>query len=506
MPHHTLRPRQAKIIATLGPSSSDVATIERMALAGADVFRLNFSHGSHAGHAQRLQAIRKVEATLGRPLCVLVDLQGPKLRIGHFEGGCVVLHEGASFRLDSRTELPGGPGRVALPHPEVFDALRPGVDLLLDDGRIRLTVQAVGPGQADTVVVAGGTLSDRKGVNVPGVALPLSAMTPKDHEDLTFALPLGVDWVALSFVQRAEDVALAKALIAGRAGVIAKLEKPAAIEELDAIIEASDAVMVARGDLGVELPAEQVPGLQKRIVKRCRHAGKPVIVATQMLESMVAAPVLTRAEASDVATAIYDGADAVMLSAESASGRFPVEAVAMMNRIIMQTEADPAYRAAIDASHTPPPAHSANAIGWAARTVAGLLDVSGVVAYTSSGASALRVARERPLAPILGLTPQVQTAHRLCLAWGVQPKVSPDIRSVQEMTELALHTVAALQPTPTGQAVVIVAGMPFGVPGSTNLLRIARTDDRSPRANPGDLEPVVNDGLPADPDLVRTTA
>lgn len=395
----------AKIVATLGPASADRATIEALVRAGADVFRLNFSHGTHADHQQRLDLIRSIEADIGRPIGVLLDLQGPKLRVGTFAGGPVKLIEGAAFRLDLERDKPGDVTRAPLPHPEIFAALKSGAELLLDDGRLRLKVEKCGGDFAETTVVNGGMLSDRKGVNVPGVVLPLSAMTAKDRADLDFGLTLGIDWIALSFVQRAADIVEAQSIIKGRAGIVAKLEKPAAIECLDEILAVTDAVMVARGDLGVEMPAEQVPAIQKRIVRECRKLGKPVIVATQMLESMVSAPVPTRAEASDVATAIYDGADAVMLSAESASGKFPVEAVAMMDRIIAQTEADPHYRDAIDASHTQPAANTPDAIGWAARSVAGLLDVATMVAYTSSGSSALRMARERPRAPIIGMTP-----------------------------------------------------------------------------------------------------
>jgi len=470
------RPCNAKIVATLGPASADRATIEALVRAGADVFRLNFSHGTHADHKQRLDLIRSIESDIGRPIGVLLDLQGPKLRVGTFANGPVRLVEGASFRLDLDRTTPGDATRAPMPHPEIFAALKEGSELLLDDGRLRLVVEKAGRDFAETRVVNGGMLSERKGVNVPGVVLPLSAMTDKDRADLDFGLTLGIDWIALSFVQRAADIIEAKALIRGRAGIVAKLEKPAAIECLDEILDETDAVMVARGDLGVEMPAEQVPAIQKRIVRACRQRGLPVIVATQMLESMVGAPVPTRAEASDVATAIYDGADAVMLSAESASGKFPVESVAMMDRIIAQTEADPHYRDAIEASHTPPAANTADAIGWAARSVAGLLHVAAMVAYTSSGTSALRMARERPRAPIIGMTPKSETARRLALVWGVNPVVCKDVTSVADMTELAVETAVKLQFAQAGQTLVIAAGMPFGTSGTTNLLRIAQID------------------------------
>ena len=464
----------AKIVATLGPASADRSTIEAMVHAGADVFRLNFSHGTHADHKARLDVIRAIESEVGRPIGVLLDLQGPKLRVGTFASGPVQIAEGAPFRLDLERDKPGDATRVSLPHPEIFEALAEGAELLIDDGRLRLKVETLGPGFAQTRVMNGGVLSDRKGVNVPGVVLPLSALTQKDRADLDYGLTLGVDWIALSFVQRAEDIVEVKNIVQGRAGIVAKIEKPAAIDCLDAILAETDAVMVARGDLGVEMPAEHVPALQKRIVRACRRLGKPVIVATQMLESMVSAPVPTRAEASDVATAIYDGADAVMLSAESASGKYPVEAVAMMDRIVAQTEADPQYREGLDASHTRPGANTPDAISWAARSVAGLLDVAAMVAYTNSGSSALRMARERPRAPIIGMTPRRATARRLSLVWGVNAVLCHEVASVSEMTEVAVETVRKRGFAQPGQTIVIAAGMPFGSSGTTNLLHIAR--------------------------------
>lgn len=468
------RHRKAKIVATVGPASTDAGTLEAMFRAGADVFRLNFSHGTHEDHRKRLSILRGLEHTLGRPIGILLDLQGPKLRIGSFADGPVKLEKGAAFRLDLNAARPGDCERVALPHPEIFAALETGTRLLLDDGRIELQVERFAEDHADTTVINGGLLSDRKGVNVPGVVLPMSALTEKDRKDLAFGLELGVDWIALSFVQRAEDIRELQEIVKGRAGIIAKLEKPAAVTQLDAIVDAADAVMVARGDLGVEMPAEQVPAIQKRIVRICRRLGKPVIVATQMLESMVAAPVPTRAEASDVATAVYDGADAVMLSAESASGKYPLEAVTMMNNIIEQTEADPYYAESIQATQSPARAEIADAIGLALRNVADLLDLAATVAYTSSGHSALRIARERPQAPIIGMTPKLATARRLSLVWGVHAVLTHDVASVSEMTEFACATACRESLAQPGQTIVIAAGMPFGTAGTTNLLRIAR--------------------------------
>jgi len=473
------RTRNAKIVATLGPASNDRAAIAALFRAGADVFRFNFSHGSHDDHKRRLDLVRDIENETGRPIAVLADLQGPKLRIGSFTDGPIVLAEGASFTLDLDAGRPGDVHRVAMPHEEIFAALRVGTPLLLDDGRIRLEVLHCDASHAETRVVNGGALSDRKGVNVPGVVLPMSALTQKDRADLDFALAQGVDWVALSFVQRPADIVEIARIVNGRAGIVAKLEKPAAIDMLDAIVDVADAIMVARGDLGVEMPAEQVPSIQKRIVRACRRAGKPVIVATQMLESMTAAPVPTRAEASDVATAIYDGADAVMLSAESASGRYPLEAVAIMNRIIEQTEADPYYREVLDTSHTEPQPTAADAIGYAVRQATALLGAAATVAYTSSGFSAIRMSRERPKAPIIGMTPSMATARRLALVWGVHPVCCEEVERVGQMSTLACKTVMEQGFGRAGQFIVISAGLPFRESGTTNLMRVVELKDRA---------------------------
>lgn len=467
------RERSARILATLGPASSTRERIRALAEAGADVFRLNFSHGSHEDHAERYRLIRAVEAELGRPIGVLMDLQGPKLRVGRFAEGKVALVPGAPFRLDL-DPTPGDARRANLPHPEIFAALEAGTALLLDDGKLRLRVDACGTDFADTTVLVGGTLSDRKGVNVPGVLLPISPLTAKDRADLDFGLALGVDWVALSFVQRPEDIREARELVGDRAWIMAKLEKPAAIDALEPIIALADGVMVARGDLGVELPPQQVPVLQRRIVRAARAAGRPVVVATQMLESMISSPVPTRAEASDVATAIYDGADAVMLSAESASGQYPVEAVSIMHGIVCEVERDPAWRAGLEASHTPAAANTPDAICCALRRVAGLLEPAATVAYTSSGFSALRASRERPVAPILALTPQPATARRLALVWGVHALPFEEVHDVAEMVEHAARAVQNLGFGSAGDAVVVIAGLPFGQRGSTNLLHVAR--------------------------------
>jgi pyruvate kinase len=470
------RTRNAKIVATLGPASSHPDVVRDLFLAGVDVFRLNFSHGSAADHRERFAVLRALERATGRPVGILADLQGPKLRVGTFADGPVTLAEGAPFRLDL-DPTPGNALRAGLPHPEIFAALVPGAELLLDDGKLRLVVQSCGADFAETRVAVGGKLSERKGVNVPGVVLPITALTAKDRRDLDLALELGADWIALSFVQRPEDVSEARAIIGDRALIVSKLEKPSAVERLDEIVALSDAVMVARGDLGVELPAERVPGIQKGIVRCCRRLGRPVIVATQMLESMIDSPVPTRAEASDVATAVYDGADAVMLSAESASGKHPLEAVAMMNRIIEQTESDPLYRQLVDASHTaavPGQVDVAEAVCCAMRRAVALLQAAAIVCYTRSGYTSLRAARERPDAPVLSLTPNIATARRLALAWGVHSVHIEDVADVRQMTAIACEVAKRERFAQAGQTIVAIAGMPFGEAGTTNLLRIAQ--------------------------------
>lgn len=467
------RERKAKIVATLGPASSTEAEILSLIKAGADVFRLNFSHGSDTDHAARYAVIRKLEADLDYPIGIVADLQGPKLRIGTFAKGSTKLSSGQSFRLDL-DPTPGDSQRVPLLHPEIYQALEVGTELLINDGKIRLRVDRYGADFAETTVVVPGVISERKGVNVPGVVLPISPLTDKDKGDLEFALELGVDWVALSFVQRPEDIAEARALVNDRAWIMAKLEKPSAIESLEAIIELADGVMVARGDLGVELPPERLPQIQRNIVRSARRHGKPVVVATQMLESMIEAPTPTRAEASDVATAIYEGVDAVMLSAESASGKYPVEAVTMMNRIVCEVEKDPAYREGLDATHTQPESTTQDAVCYALRSAAEIIKPAATLTYTECGHTALRAARERPATPILGLTPHFTHARRLTLVWGVQPVPFGKVASVGDMITQATHVALQKEYASPGENVLIIAGIPFGHSGSTNLLHVAR--------------------------------
>ncbi|EJO94111.1 pyruvate kinase [Ectopseudomonas mendocina DLHK] len=463
--------KKVKILATLGPAIRDAAHIRQLVEAGVNLFRLNFSHGEHADHAQRYQWVREVERELNQPIGILMDLQGPKLRVGRFAEGKVQLVNCQSLRLDLDA-TPGDASRVNLPHPEIIEALQPGMSLLLDDGRLRLKVTAKQNDAVITEVIAGGELSDRKGVNVPEAVLQLSPLTEKDRRDLAFGLELGVDWVALSFVQRPEDIVEARELIGGKAFLMAKIEKPSAVQHLAEIARLCDAIMVARGDLGVEVPAENVPRIQKDIVRTCRQLGRPVVVATQMLESMRFSPAPTRAEVTDVANAVAEGADAVMLSAETASGDYPLETVQMMSKIIRQVENGPDYQSQLDVGRPQAEATASDAISCAIRRISSILPVAALVNYTESGSSSLRASRERPKAPILSLTPSLTTARRLTVAWGIYSVVNERLRRVEEVTSTALEIAQAQGMAKRGETVVITAGEPFGQPGSTNSLRI----------------------------------
>jgi pyruvate kinase len=466
------RRRRTKIIATLGPASSSPDVLARLYQAGADVFRLNFSHGTHEDHAARFAMIRELEERFDRPIGILADVQGPKLRVGRFGGGRVHLQTGQPFRLDLNP-TPGNAQRVNLPHPEIIGAASLGCTLLLDDGKLRLRVARKREDALETEVVVGGPLSDRKGVNVPDVVLPIPALTEKDRADLDFALANGANYIGLSFVQRPEDVAEAKRIADGRAWIMTKMEKPQAVENLEAILRLSDAVMVARGDLGVELPPEEVPLVQKRIVRLARQLGRPVVVATQMLESMINAPAPTRAEASDVATAVFDGADAVMLSAETAAGQYPFEAVNIMDRIVARVEQDPGWRAMIDASRPEPEHSAADAIAAAVRQVGHTIGATAIVAFTASGSTAVRVARERPEQPVIGLTPHIETARRMAVVWGVHAMVTPDVHSLSEAVTRAVRAAQSEGFAEQGSEIVVAAGVPFGHSGTTNTLRVA---------------------------------
>ncbi|MEM6375949.1 MAG: pyruvate kinase [Pseudomonadota bacterium] len=470
------RHRNVKIVATLGPASEDYATIRALHEAGADVFRLNMSHGSHDSILAKHKIIRDLEAELNSPIAILADLQGPKLRVGEFANDSEDLSEGASFRLDLDPS-PGTLARVCLPHPEIFAALEIGATLLVNDGKIRLKVTACGPDYAQTEVIAGGTISNRKGVNVPDVVLPLAALTDKDREDLEFACNLGVDWLALSFVQRSSDVEEARTLVAGRSAIMVKVEKPAAVKDFDSILDKCDGVMVARGDLGVELPVQNVPPLQKRMVRKCRAAAKPVIVATQMLESMIESPMPTRAEVSDVATAIYEGADAIMLSAESAAGDFPVQAVQTMDNVAREVEDDPTYTEILEASRRAKRTTVADGIVAASREIAETTDIKAICCFTQSGTTALLVARERPRVPIVGMTSQRNTARRLALSWGVNCVMTPELNRFKQAVLNAARAAREQGYASPEDQIVVTAGVPFNQPGTTNILRVAPCEE-----------------------------
>ena len=467
------RTRKVKILATLGPASSDAKTIRKLMLADADAFRINMSHGDQKQKAKLVDHIRALEKEFRRPTTILFDLQGPKLRVGHFQGGRTVLAKGERFVFD-QDEKPGDNRRVQLPHAELFEAVKPGTNILIDDGKIRLAVLEADGDHIVSEVLVGGPVSDNKGVNVPDVLVPIPALTDKDRDDLKFALEQRADWIALSFVQRPEDVAEARSLIGDRAALLAKIEKPAAIDRLNDIIALSDAVMVARGDLGVELPPEAVPPLQNRIVACARQFGKPVVVATQMLESMVSSPTPTRAEVSDVATAIYDGADAVMLSAESATGQYPCEAVQMMDRIANTVERDPSYQARVHFTQTRLEPTTADALAGSARQIAQTVSATAMVCYTSSGATARRIARERPPVPLLAMSVSLHTSRRMGLLWGVHAVHTRDVSSFEEMVEKGKRMVLRHQIAKGGDRVVLMAGIPFGKAGSTNVLHVVR--------------------------------
>lgn len=471
-----IRARRARIVATLGPASREAAKVLELARAGADVFRVNFSHGNHEDHARTIANVRAAEASLGRPLAVLADLQGPKIRLGVFADRQVRLKPGQDFRLD-RDPTPGDASRVQVPLAEVFHALKPDADILLDDGKVRLKVRRNGPDFADTVVVSGEYLSDHKGLNLPGLAIPVPALTAKDREDLAFALNQEVDWVALSFVQRASDMAELRQIVQGRAAVLAKIEKPAALDALEEILDLCEAIMVARGDLGVELNPEDVPVAQKALIRAARTRGLPVIVATQMLESMIHAPTPTRAEASDVAGAVYEGADAVMLSAETAAGDYPVEAVTIMDRIITRVERDPRWPELMRAEY-PVEDADADALVAAARRAAEAASTACLAAYTTTGQTSLRLARERPVQPTMALTPNIRTARKLALVWGVEPRVTPLIDDLEELVRVAVEQAVKIGLALPGQRVLILAGLPMGSPGAANILRLAHAPRR----------------------------
>lgn len=479
------RGRKVKILATLGPASRSAEMIEKLLRAGADAFRVNMSHGDHETHAQTIAAIRAVERDLGKPVAILCDLQGPKLRVGTFKDGRAVIRHSGHFTFD-RDPTPGDENRVCLPHPELFAVLHKGQRLLIDDGKLKLRVIEANEDRILCSAEVGGVISDRKGVNVPDAVVPIPALTEKDRRDLAFALDQGADWIALSFVQRPEDVAEARRLIGSHdTALMAKIEKPAAVDRLEEIIELADGIMVARGDLGVELNPEEVPPIQKRIVATTRRSGKPVVVATQMLESMIESPAPTRAEVSDVANAVYDGADAVMLSAETASGAWPEEAVTIMHRIAGQVESDPGYRQQVSFAQVMPDTTTADALSHACASIAESLPIAGIIVFTGSGSTARRVARERPAAPMLVLTPSSRIARRMALLWGAHAVSTKDIGSFEEMIAKGKRMALRHGFGSAGSKLIALAGVPFGTPGSTNLLHVVTLSGDELQRHPG---------------------
>ena len=475
------RNRKAKIIATLGPASSTADIIEKIFTSGCDVFRLNFSHGSIEEHRKNYEIIRQLEKKYNHPTCILADLQGPKLRIGSFSNSRESLKKGQKFILDLDTKQ-GDEKRVNFPHPEIYEILTPNTEILIDDGRIKLQIIDQGKESLTTEVLNEGIVSNNKGVNIPGVILPISSLTNKDMADLNKALEMGVDWVALSFVQTAKDILSLKKIVNGKSFIMAKIEKPSAVKNIDAIIEVSDGLMIARGDLGVEMPTEQVPVIQKNIINRCRDYGKPVVVATQMLESMITSHTPTRAEASDVANAIYDGTDAVMLSAESAMGKYPTESVTIMNRIIESVESDKKnfdleYEH-MGASKKTKSVSTTDAITSAAYTIARNAEAKAIVTFSVSGKTTMRMSKERAPVLIIGLSPNIKTARKTQLLWGVYSShCEQDAKNATEMVSIACNIIKDKKLAISGDSIVITAGVPFGNAGSTNLLRIAKIID-----------------------------
>ncbi|BBC71075.1 pyruvate kinase [Altererythrobacter sp. B11] len=465
------RSRKVKILATIGPASRDPDMLRRLFRAGADAFRFNMSHGDHAFHEANFKAVRALEKQFNRPIAILCDLQGPKLRVGTFADGRAIIPHGAQFVLD-RDDTPGDAHRVCLPHPELFGLMQPGQRLLINDGKIRLRVLEAGDSRIVCKAEVGGVISDRKGVNVPDAEIPIPALTEKDKRDLAFAVEQGADWIGLSFVQRPEDLIEARQLMGDRIALCAKIEKPQAVKRISEIIDHSDGIMVARGDLGVELNPEEVPPLQKKIVNATRLKGKPVIVATQMLESMIESPAPTRAEVSDVANAVYDGVDVVMLSAETAAGEWPEEAVMMMNAIASQIERDEDYKLRVRLLDTPPEPTVADALSHSCMTIADTVDLSAIVVFTWSGGSARRVTRERPAVPVMVLTPSVKVARRVSLLWGAHAVATKDIGSFEEMIGKGKRMALRHGFGGKDSRIVVMAGVPFGVSGATNLLHV----------------------------------
>jgi pyruvate kinase len=462
--------RRAKIICTLGPSCDSRQAIAALIRAGMNVARLNFSHGTRREHQKRLQLVRSVAAELGRPVAILQDIQGPKLRVGRFKKGSIELKDGAQVTLVARDVLGGG-STIPTPNRWLPKAVKVGDPILLDDGKLRLLVLAVRGAEVTCRVIAGGALSDHKGINLPQARRAVSALTEKDKADLAFGQRIGVDFVALSFVRSAEDLRQARRHMARlKTPLIAKIEKPQAVAHLEQIAAEADGIMLARGDLGVELPLERLPLIQKDALRLVHRMGRIAIVATEMLESMIHNPRPTRAEVSDVANAILDGADAVMLSAETAAGKFPIESVQMMSRIVTEAEKRVAQLGApLEQSRDIATSVAAAAVAAASRLKIGL-----IVAYTESGHTAQCISEFRPNVRILGLTPKREIVRRMALYWGVEARMVDRLRSTDAMLRQVRRICRQARLCEPGTPVVIVAGVPLNVPGNTNMMTVHR--------------------------------
>ncbi|MEM8807379.1 MAG: pyruvate kinase [Cyanobacteria bacterium P01_G01_bin.38] len=469
---------RTKIVATLGPASASPEMLERMVKAGMNVARLNFSHGSHTDHQRIITMLRAVSQSLDTPVTILQDLQGPKIRVGQLTDGAIALSAGERLTLVPMADFAEQPATVPIDYAYLAEEAVPGTPILLDDGLLELTVSRVERTAVHCQVVRDGMLKSRKGVNLPSLNLRLPSLTDKDHRDLLFGIEQGVDWISLSFVRTAEDLRSLKAILAEHNApipVIAKLEKPQAIENLESILDVSDGVMVARGDLGVEVSPERVPMIQKRIIQRSNERGVPVITATQMLESMIHSPRPTRAEASDVANAIVDGTDAVMLSGESAVGEYPVDAIAIMGKIAREVEKDTTFK-----NFPPITNDETNALSEALGSVDKLLDLRCIVAFTSTGYTARLAAAERPRAPVVAITTSPAVYHQLNLIWGVRPLlVDTEINNFEDMLSQSEDHLLRRQMAEPGDRIVIIGGIPTQHPGGTNVLKIHRITQTS---------------------------
>jgi pyruvate kinase len=468
-------PKRTKIVATVGPASSDVAVLRRMILAGLDVVRLNFSHGGYEDHAAIIGHVRQLSQQLQVPIAIMGDLRGPRIRIGEIEGTVIALEPGQKVILTPEPVL-GNTQRISISFPNLAADLEPGDRLLIDDGDVVLRVETLkASGDIHSCVEEGGTLASRRGVNLPGIRLNLPSVTEKDRRDVSFAVEQGIDLLALSFVQSVADVCSLKQLLADLDAdipVIAKIEKKGGLGDIDAILQEAYGVMVARGDLALEMSFQEVPVAQKQIIARCRAAATPVITATQMLESMMNNDHPTRAEAADVANAVFDGTDALMLSGETAIGKYPVESIATMATIAARAESAWLNGEVTGPADLPSPSSTDGTIAYLGHVAACRLKAAAIVTYTQSGSTARRLCRHRPPAPILALTPRPSTQRRLTLSWGVAPVLSDEVHGETEMSAYAVEQVRQRNLAQAGDNVVILAGIPLGISGITNLLKV----------------------------------